>query len=99
MKRSRLGEDALIAQPRESFSSFVDVFGLNVNNLDGGGEPDDGCSWRCGWRCGRRCRWVVGTKRTSSDVGQQARKCRRKLARARRFFFRLKVLWLTVENQ
>jgi hypothetical protein len=28
-------EYALIAEPRKSFSSFVYVFGVNVNNLDG----------------------------------------------------------------
>jgi hypothetical protein len=83
MKRSRLGEYALIAEPRKSFSSFVYVFGVPVNNLDADVEPDD----------------VVGRKRTSSDVGQQPHKCRRKLVRVRRFFFRLKVVWLTVENE
>jgi hypothetical protein len=88
MKRSRLGEYALIAERRKSFSSFVYVFGLPVNNLDAVIEPDDQCAM-----------WVVGRKRTSSDVGQQPHKCRRKLFRVRRFFFRLKVVWLTVENE
>jgi hypothetical protein len=47
MKRSRLGEYALIAEPRKSFSSFVYVFGAPVNNLDDVIERDDLCRWRC----------------------------------------------------
>jgi hypothetical protein len=99
MKRSRLGEYALIAEPRKSFSSFVYAFGVAVNNLDDVVEPDDQCGDVARWRRGDVATLVVGRKRTSSDVGQQPRKCRRKLVRVRRFFFRLKVLWLTVENE
>jgi len=41
MKRSRLSEYALIAEQRKSFSSFVYVFGVKVNNLDATVEADD----------------------------------------------------------
>jgi hypothetical protein len=52
MKRSRLGEYALIAEPRKSFSSFVYAFGVAVNNLDDVVEPDDQCGEVATWRRG-----------------------------------------------